>query len=184
MTITLNDFDRAVAASRRNLEQLIAEQAVAEMLALQLLTEQIGQSEAARQRVDAEQRRAAAQDEFNANALATAQLAFADMHARANVLRGLATDAERLHDAIIAGALDLQRDAATVVKNLMDALPEPTDEAATDALSAAGLDGLRYSLPTWLQTLTKNRWFSPPSVDGWQLTELGRGFAKERRKKR
>lgn len=69
-TITLQDFDRAVANSRRNLEQLIAEQAQAEMLALAALTAQLEQSEAARLRVDAERRRAATLDEFEQGALA------------------------------------------------------------------------------------------------------------------
>ena len=182
--ISLQDFDRAVAASRRNLEQLIAEQAQAEMMALAALTAQIEQSEAERLRVDAEQRRQQAQAEFEKNALAAAQLSFADFHERANGLRAMARQAEQLHDAIVAGTLELERDASTAVKSLVDALPEATEENATAALEAAGLDGLRYSLPDWLKALNQKRWLSWPGVDTWTLEQLARGLAAERQKKR
>ncbi len=183
-TITLADFDRAVANSRRNLEQLIAEQAVAEMAALQALTAQIAMSEAEQERLDAELERQALQDEFEQNALACAQLSFADFRDRANILRDMARECERLHDAIVTGTIELERDAAAAVKMLVDALPEPSEETATAAMYAAGLDGLRCSLPDWLKSLNQKRWLSWPSVSAWQLEQLARGLAAERRKKR
>lgn len=182
MTITLQDFDRAVAASRRNLEQLIAEQAGAEMMALAALTAQIEQSEAEQRRVDAEKRRQAALEEFNANALAVAKIAFADMHERANQLRAMARQAEDLNQQIVAGTIELERDAAATVEMLVDALPEPSEDAASEALQAAGLDGLRCSLPDWLKTLNQKRWLSWPGIQAWQLEQLATGFAKERQK--
>ena len=184
MTITLQDFDRAVASSRRNLEQLIAEQAQAEMMALAALTAQIEQSEAEQRRVDAAQRRQAALDEFKANALAAAQLTFADMHERANGLRAMARECERLHDAIVAGTMELERDAAATVKMLVEALPEPTEENASEALAAAGLDGLRCSLPEWLKTLNQKRWLSWPGVNSEHIYMLARGLASERQKQK
>lgn len=183
-TITLQDFDRAVAASRRNLEQLIAEQAGAEMMALAALTAQIEQSEAEQQRVDAEKRRQAALEEFKANALAVAQLSFADFTERANGLRAMARQAEQLHDAIIAGTMELERDAAATVQMLVDAMPEVSEDNASEALAAAGLDGLRCSLPDWLKTLNQKRWLSWPGIQSWQLDQLARGWAVERLKKK
>lgn len=97
---TLADFDAAVANSRRRLQEVLAEQVTAEMPALAALTAQLEQSEAERLRVDAEQRRQAAQSEFENGALAAAQLSFADFHERANKLRAMARDAENLHSAI------------------------------------------------------------------------------------
>jgi len=182
--ISLQDFDRAVAASRRNLEQLIAEQAQAEMMALAALTAQIEQSEAEQRRVDAEQRRQAAIDEFKANALAAAQLSFADFHERANNLRAMARQAEQLHDAIVAGTLELERDAAATVKMLVEALPEPTEDNASEALAAAGLAGLSISLPEWLKALNQKRWLSWPGINTWQLEQLAVGFARERSKQK
>lgn len=180
--ITLADFDRAVAASRRNLEQLIAEQAQAEMMALAALTAQLEQSEAERARVDAEQRRQQAQAEFEQGALAAAQLTFADMAERIAQLRDMAQQAEHLHQQIVASALELQRDAVATVRMLVDALPEPAPESASEALSRAGVDGLRYSLPGWLKALNEKRWLSWPSIDAWALTELAKGLASERQK--
>lgn len=182
-TITLQDFDRAVATSRRNLEQLIAEQAQAEMMALAALTAQIEQSEAERQRVDAEQRRQQAMEEFKANALAVAQLSFADFHERANGLRAMARQCEEMHQAIIAGTIELERDAAATVQMLVDAMPEVSEDNASEALAAAGLDGLRCSLPEWLKTLNQKRWLSWPGIQSWQLDQLARGWAVERVKR-
>lgn len=183
-TITLADFDRAVANSRRNLEQLIADQANAEMAALAALTEQIALSELEQQRVDAAQRRQAAIDEFKANALACAQLSFADFHERANGLRAMARQAEQLHDAIVAGTMELERDAAATVKMLVDALPEPTEDNASEALAAAAPNGLSLSLPEWLKSLNQKRWLSWPAVNNWTLDQLARGLAAERLKKK
>lgn len=182
--ITLQDFDRAVANSRRNLEQLIAEQANAEMLALAALNAQIAMSEAERQRVDAERARQQAMEEFKANALAVAQLSFADFHERANNLRAMARQAEDLHQAIIAGTIELERDAAATVQMLVDAMPEVSEDNASEALAAAGLDGLRCSLPEWLKTLNQKRWLSWPGIQSWQLDQLARGWAVERLKKK
>ncbi len=182
--ITLADFDRAVANSRRNLEALIAEQANAEMLALALLTAQIEQSEAEKARVDAEQRRQAAQDEFKANALAAAQLSFADFHERANGLRAMARECEQLHQDIVAGTIELERDAVTAVNRLIDALPEVSEDNASEALAAAGLDGLRCSLPDWLKALNQKRWLSWPGVNSEHIYMLARGLAAERLKKK
>jgi len=182
-TITLADFDRAVATSRRNLEQLIAEQAQAEMLALAALTAQIEQSDAERARVDAEQRRQQAIDEFNANALACAQLAFADMHERANNLRAMARQAEQLHDAIVAGTIELERDASTAIHRLIGAMPEPSEDNASEALAAAAPNGLAISLPEWLKALNQKRWLSWPGVNNWTLDQLARGLAAERVKR-
>ena len=181
--ITLADFDRAVATSRRNLEALIAEQAGAEMAALAALTEQIALSEAEQSRVDAAQRRQAAIDEFKANALAVAQLSFADFSERANELRTMARQAEQLHDAIIAGTMELERDAATAVKSLIDALPEVSEDNASEALAAAAPAGLAISLPEWLKTLNQKRWLSWPAVNNWTLDQLARGLAAERIKR-
>lgn len=183
-TITLADFDRAVANSRRNLEELLSERAAAEMAALAALTAQLEQSEAERARVDAEQRRQQAQVEFEQGALAAAQLTFTDMAERIAQLRDMARQAEDLHQQIVASALELQRDAVATVRMLVDALPEPSADAANDALSKAGADGLRYSLPGWLKTLNEKRWLSWPSIDAWALTELGRGLANERQKQK
>lgn len=181
-TITLQDFDQLVAASRRNLEQLIAEKTAAEMSALAALTAQMEQSEAERLRVDAEQRRAAARAEFEQGALAAAQITFADMAERIAQLRAMARQAEDLHSAIVAGALELQKDAVNTIKMLVDALPEPSADNASEALQRAGADGLRYSLPGWLKTLNEKRWLSWPSIDAWALTELAKGLASERQK--
>lgn len=183
-TITLADFDRAVAASRHNLEQLIAEQANAEMQALAALTEQIALSEAEQRRVDAEQRRQLAIDEFKANALACAQLSFADFSERANGLRAMARQAEQLHDAIVAGTIELERDAAATVKMLVDALPEPSEDNASEALAAAAPNGLSLSLPEWLKALNQKRWLSWPAVNNWTLDQLARGLAAERIKRK
>ena len=183
-TITLQDFDRAVANSRRNLEALIAEQAGAEMAALAALTEQIALSEAEQSRVDAAQRRQAAIDEFKANALAVAQLSFADFSERANELRTMARQAEQLHDAIIAGTMELERDASTAIQHLVAALPEPSEDAASEALAAAAPAGLVISLPEWLKTLNQKRWLSWPGVNNWTLDQLARGLAAERIKRK
>lgn len=183
-TITLTDFDQLVAASRRNLEELLSERAAAEMAALALLTAQIEQSEAEQARVDAEQRRQAALEEFKTNALAAAQLSFADFHERANGLRAMARRCEDMHQAIIAGTMELERDAVTAVNRLIDALPEPSEENATAALEAAGLAGLALSLPSWLKSLNQKRWLSWPAVDSWTLEQLATGFVRERLKKR
>ena len=182
--ITLADFDRAVATSRRNLEQLIAEQATAEMLALAALTAQIEQSDAERARVDAEQRRQAALAEFKANALAAAQLSFADFHERANQLRAMARQCEQLHQDIVTGTIELERDAATAVKSLIDALPEVSEDNASEALAAAAPNGLSLSLPEWLKALNQKRWLSWPGVNNWTLDQLARGLAAERQKKK
>ena len=182
-TITLADFDRAVANSRRNLEQLIADQANAEMAALAALTEQIALSEMEQQRVDAEQRRQAALEEFKANALAVAQLSFADFQERANGLRAMARQAEQLHDAIIAGTMELERDATTAIQRLIGAMPEPSEDNASEALAAAAPNGLAISLPEWLKTLNQKRWLSWPGVNNWQLDQLARGLANERVKR-
>ena len=183
-TITLQDFDQLVAASRRNLEELLSEKVAAEMAALAVLTAQLEQSAAERARVDAEQRRAAALAEFEAGALATATATFADMAERIAQLRNMARQAEDLHSAIVAGALELQKEAVATVKMLIEALPEPAPESASEALARAGADGLRYSLPGWLKTLNEKRWLSWPAVDGWTLEQLARGFANERQKQK
>jgi hypothetical protein len=183
-TITLADFDRAVATSRRNLEQLIAEQANAEMLALAALTAQIEQSEAEKSRVDAEQRRQSAIDEFKANALACAQLSFADFHERANGLRAMARQAEDLHEQIISETAELQRDADMATRTLVDAMPEPSEDGASDCLMRAGIDGLNFSLPAWLQRMNHQRWMVPPSVNAGVIYQLGRALAAERQKKK
>lgn len=180
--ITLQDFDRAVATSRRNLEELLSERAAAEMAALALLTAQLEQSEAEKRRVDAEQRRQAALDEFKANALAAAQITFADMHERANQLRDMARQCEQLHQDIVAGTIELERDAAATVKMLVDAMPEPSEENASEALAAAAPNGLSLSLPEWLKTLNQKRWMSWPAVNPWHLEQLARGWASERQK--
>ena len=183
-TITLADFDRAVANSRRNLEQLIAEQAVAEMAALQALTDQIALSEAEQSRIDAELERRALQDEFRSNALACAQLSFADFHERANGLRAMARQCEQLHDAIIAGTIELERDATTAIQRLIGAIPEPSEDNASEALAAAAPNGLAISLPEWLKTLNQKRWLSWPGVNNWTLDQLARGLANERLKRK
>lgn len=183
-TITLADFDRAVANSRRNLEALIAEQANAEMAALAAVTAQIAISESEQRRVDAEQRRQAALEEFKANALAVAQLSFADYHERANNLRAMARQAEQLHDAIVAGTIELERDATTAVNHLIGAMPEPSEDNASEALAAAAPNGLSLSLPEWLKALNQKRWLSWPGVNNWTLDQLARGLAAERQKKK
>ena len=183
-TITLADFDRAVANSRRNLEALIAEQANAEMAALAAVTAQIAISESEQRRVDAAQRRQLAIDEFNANALAVAQLSFADFQERAQNLRAMARQAEQLHDAIVAGTMELERDAAATVKMLVDAMPEPSEDNASEALAAAAPNGLAISLPEWLKSLNQKRWLSWPGVNNWTLDQLARGLAAERLKRK
>ena len=182
-TITLADFDRAVANSRQNLQQLIAEQAMAEMAALAALTEQIALSESEQRRVDAEQRRQQAIEQFEQGPLSVAKKDFDLFHVRANGLRAMARQAEELHQAIIAGTLELERDAAATVKMLVDALPEPTEDAASEALASAGLDGLRCSLPEWLKTLNQKRWLSWPGVNSEHIYMLARGLAAERVKR-
>lgn len=182
-TITLADFDRAVATSRRNLESLIAEQSHAEMMALAALTAQIAISESEQRRVDAEQRRQLAIDEFKANALAVAQLSFADFAERANGLRAMARQCEEMHQAIIAGTMELERDASTAIHRLIGAMPEPSEDNASEALAAAAPNGLAISLPEWLKALNQKRWLSWPGVNNWTLDQLARGLAAERVKR-
>lgn len=183
-TITLADFDRAVATSRRNLEALIADQANAEMAALAALTEQIALSEAEQQRVDAEQRRQHAIEEFENGALPAAVCSFADMHERAQSLRALVSEAQSLHERIISETAELQRDADRATHTLIGAMPEPSDDGASDVMMRAGVDGLNFSLPAWLQRLNNQRWMVPPSVNSGLLYNLGRALANERLKKK
>lgn len=182
-TITLQDFDRAVAASRRNLEQLIAEQAGAEMMALAALTAQIEQSEAEQQRVDAAQRRQQAIENFENGAMPAAMCSFADMHERAQSLRAMVIDAQQLHEQIITETAELQKDADIATRTLIDAMPEPDADGASDCLMRAGVDGLNFSLPTWLQRMNAQRWMIPPSVNSALLYNLGRALANERVKR-
>lgn len=183
-TITLADFDRAVASSRHNLQSLIAEQAVAEMAALQALTEQIALSESEQRRVDAERARQLAIENFEQGALQAAQLSFADMHERAQSLRALVTEAQQLHERIIAETASLQRDADIATRTLVEAMPEPDADGATDCLMRAGADGLNFSLPAWLQRMNNQRWMVPPSVNAGLLYNLGRALAAERVKRK
>lgn len=106
------------------------------------------------------------------------------MAERIEQLRAMARQAEQLHDAIVAGTIELERDAAATVKMLVDALPEPSEDNASEALQRAGVDGLRYSLPGWLKTLNEKRWLSWPGVDTWTLEQLARGLASERQKQK
>lgn len=182
--ITLADFDRAVASSRHNLEQLIAEQANAEMAALQALTEQIALSEAEQRRVAAELERQHAIENFENGALPAAMLSFADMHERAQSLRAMVIEAQQLHEKIITETASLQRDADIATRTLVEAMPEPDADAASDALMRAGVDGLNFSLPAWLQRLNNQRWLIPPSVSSGLLYNLGRALANERLKKK
>ncbi len=182
-TITLQDFDRAVANSRRNLEQLIADQANAEMAALQALTEQIALSEAEQRRVDAEQRRQQAIENFENGAMPAAMCSFADMHERAQSLRAMVIEAQQLHEKIITETASLQRDADIATRTLVEAMPEPSEDAATDCLMRAGADGLNFSLPAWLQRMNNQRWMVPPSVGAALLYNLGRALANERVKR-
>lgn len=183
-TITLADFDRAVASSRRNLEQLIAEQSHAEMLALAALTAQIALSDAEQTRVDAERARQQAIENFENGAMPAAMLSFADMHERAQLLRGLVTEAQAIHERIISETAELQRDADIATRTLIDAMPEPSEDAASDVLMRAGVDGLNFSLPAWLQRLNNQRWMVPPSVNSGLLYNLGRALANERIKRK
>lgn len=182
--ITLADFDRAVATSRRNLQSLIAEQAVAEMAALQALAEQIAVSEAEQARVDAERSRQHAIEEFENGAMPAAQLSFADMHERVQSLRALVNEAQQLHERIITETASLQRDADRATRTLIDAMPEPSDDAASDCLMRAGIDGLNFALPSWLVRLNNQRWLVPPSVNAGLIYNLGRALAAERQKKK
>jgi len=182
--ITLADFDRAVASSRHNLEQLIAEQANAEMAALQALTEQIALSEAEQRRVAAELERQHAIENFENGALPAAMLTFADMHERVQSLRALVNQAQSLHEQIITETAELQSDADIATRTLIDAMPEPSDDAASDVLMRAGVDGLNFSLPSWLQRLNNQRWMVPPSVNAGLIYNLGRALAAERQKKK
>lgn len=182
--ITLADFDRAVASSRHNLEQLIAEQANAEMAALQALTEQIALSEAEQRRVAAELERQHAIEEFENGALPCAMLTFADMHERVQSLRVLVNEAQDLHERIISETAELQRDADIATRTLVEAMPVPAEDAATDALMRAGADGLNFALPAWLQRMNNQRWLIPPSVNAGLIYNLGRALANERVKKK
>jgi hypothetical protein len=182
--ITLADFDRAVASSRHNLEQLIAEQANAEMAALQALTEQIALSEAEQRRVAAELERQHAIENFENGALPAAMLTFADMHERVQSLRALVNQAQSLHEQIITETAELQSDADIATRTLIDAMPEPDADGATDCLMRAGADGLNFSLPAWLQRMNNQRWMVPPSVNPWTLDQLARGLAAERLKRK
>lgn len=182
--ITLADFDRAVATSRRNLQSLIAEQANAEMAALQALTAQIALSESEQQRVDAELERQHAIENFEQGAMPAAQLSFADMHERVQSLRALVNQAQSLHEQIITETAELQSDADIATRTLIDAMPEPSDDAASDVLMRAGVDGLNFSLPSWLQRMNHQRWMVPPSVNAGVIYQLGRALAAERIKRK
>lgn len=174
---TLAQIDRDAAALR---QRAIDEQRRhdAEMTSIAAATALQAERDAA------EQRRQAAQAEFENGALAAARNSFANFHERANNLCAMARQCEEMQAAIVAGAMEMERDAAATVKMLVDALPEPTEDAASDALAAAGLDGLRYSLPDWLKALNQKRWLSWPGVNSEHIYMLARGLASDRAKQK